>query len=375
MKRILSLIVALAFLPSIAFAASQSSIPPKFSFYWGQNAGSSYIRSIPSSSQIGIVNCAASLNDGFPPLTFVQASAGGCPPFGQDFNGILRQLSQWNQWQAMGGPVFYDSSFASSIGGYPNGAIINSAITPGTKWMSTADNNATNPDAGGANWVQAPGQIPIGTPVQSISTIAPNGYVTSNGFTIGNASSNGTARANGDTFFLFVFLWNNCASTSCAIFTSAGAASVRSGTCTYASCADYTANKAIATPNMNGAGVVGADSMNGATTTFLQNVPVTVGSITAPGSIIGENLHVLTVGELATHNHTDSGHTHTITPSNAQAWPGTAGSAGLVGQPGNDFPPISFSIATGFANIQNTGSNTPHNTVSRSTVIYWNLKL
>ena len=122
-------------------------------------------------------NGAASLTDGFPPLTFVPSVAGGLPPFGADLNGILKQLSQWDQWQAAGGPIFYNSRFATSIGGYPNGAMLNSAVTPGTIWMSTADNNMTNPDAingnqivGGSNWVQAPWQMPIGTPIQSFAS-------------------------------------------------------------------------------------------------------------------------------------------------------------------------------------------------------------
>jgi len=58
----------------------------------------------PQASQIGITNCAASLTDGFPPLTFVPVAQGGCPPFGSDFNGILRQITQWSQWmQAFSG--------------------------------------------------------------------------------------------------------------------------------------------------------------------------------------------------------------------------------------------------------------------------------
>ncbi len=152
MKRAFLSFVALLATVSSALAISDASIPPKFSIPWGNSAGSSYIRSIPTPSQIGIQNCAASLTDGFPPLTFVPSSAGGCGPFGQDMNGILKQLSQWGLWQAAGGPVAYDSSFSTSIGGYPKGAILSASGILGQFWLSTIDNNPSNPDAGGGNW-------------------------------------------------------------------------------------------------------------------------------------------------------------------------------------------------------------------------------
>jgi hypothetical protein len=96
-----------------ALALEQASSPPKVPIPWGSPPASAYIRSIPTPSQIGTQNCAASLTDGFPPLTFVPASAGGCPPFGQDFNGILKQLSLAARWGQAGGPIYYDSAFAA----------------------------------------------------------------------------------------------------------------------------------------------------------------------------------------------------------------------------------------------------------------------
>jgi hypothetical protein len=360
-----------------AAALSQSSIPPKFPLVWGSSAGSSYIRSIPQNSQIGVQNCAASLTDGFPPLTFVPASAGGCPPFGADFNGILKQLSQWNQWNQAGGPVFYDSGFAASIGGYPSGAILSSSVVPGYQWMSTADNNSSNPDTGGANWVQAPGQIPTGTPVPAWGPTAPTGYVLANTGTVGDSSSNATGRANGDTLFLFISLWNNCPAAVCPIFTSSGSASTRSGTCSISSCADYSANKAIATPEMQGASLIGIDSGG---TAFLNGVPATQGNSTTTASILGENLHSLTAAENGPHTHnntlSDPGHNHTY---NA---PTLSGGAGGGVQPctgsclaGNG----SLTTATSTTGVTLTnaasGSGTGHNTVPRSFTVRWMLKL
>jgi len=128
------------------------NVPASFPLYWGQNAGGSYIRNIPVNSQIGITNGAASLNDGFPPDTFQPAGAGGVPPFGQDFNGVLRQLSQWSQWQEAGAPVSFDRDFATSIGGYPAGALLRATSLP-VNWINLADENSNDPDSGGANWI------------------------------------------------------------------------------------------------------------------------------------------------------------------------------------------------------------------------------
>lgn len=368
MKRWL-LALALVCSPIAAYGMSQSSIPPKFGIPWANGAGSSYVRSIPQNSQIGIQNCAASLTDGFPPLTFALPAAGGCPPFGQDFNGILKQITQWSQWQAAGGPVFYDSGFAANIGGYPSGAKVASAVTPGTVWMSTADNNSTNPDtSSSANWTQDPGQVPIGTPTQSLSTTIQAGYVSANGTTIGDGSSNATGRANADTQFLFNFVWNNCPNSTCPIYTSTGSPSTRGSD----PWTDFAAHKAIAVWNMNGTGLMGADSQHGSSSSRLSGVPVTSGSATTPGSLIGENLHTLTAGQIPS---ITSSVSVTSTVSNV-----AQGSNIVINQSGTGSPTNYASLSygtltsTGSASSNNT-SGQSHNTVELSTTVYWNLKL
>lgn len=107
---------------------------------------------IPTASQIGITAGAASLADGFPPLTRTPKISGGIPPSGLEMNGILYLLSAGLWWQQAGGKSPFDSTFATAIGGYPTGAILQSADKTGF-WLSTADNNSNNPDTGGANWV------------------------------------------------------------------------------------------------------------------------------------------------------------------------------------------------------------------------------
>lgn len=135
-----------------------SQIPTKIGVPWASGAGGGYITNPPVASQIGINNGRASFTDGFPPLNFLPVGAGGTPPFGQDMNGILNQITLWTQWQSAGALTKYDATFSSTIGGYPFGAIV-ASTTAGIVWICTADNNTSNPDTGGANWVSLGGNV------------------------------------------------------------------------------------------------------------------------------------------------------------------------------------------------------------------------
>lgn len=126
-----------------------SNIPDYKAKRFAQDATSGFIRTVPTTSSDP---AAASFTLGFPPQTFTNESAGGTPPDGRDFNGILNYLSAWAQWVGLGGPVPYNSAVSSS-GGYPKGARVQSATTAPRIWLSTTENNTTNPDAGGAGWV------------------------------------------------------------------------------------------------------------------------------------------------------------------------------------------------------------------------------
>ena len=129
-----------------------SNYPVNFPVPFASSAGAGYIRPIPTASQIGITAGAASLTDGFPPLNFLPVTSGGVPPFGQDMNGILYEITANIQWEQAGGQPVYNSAFSTAIGGYPNGAVLQSDDGTGF-WRSTVDNNTTNPETGGANWV------------------------------------------------------------------------------------------------------------------------------------------------------------------------------------------------------------------------------
>lgn len=116
-------------------------------------AASGTKNTIPVPSQQGTTPGAASMTDGFPPLTMQPIASGGIPPFGADMNGILNQLSAAVQWAQAGGQFPFNATFAAAIGGYPAGALVLNAAGTG-QWLNTVDQNSTNPDAGGAaGWV------------------------------------------------------------------------------------------------------------------------------------------------------------------------------------------------------------------------------
>jgi hypothetical protein len=129
-----------------------ANIPAKFNIPFASSAGAGFIRSIPQ-TPTGTPG-QASLQEGFPSENFQPVAAGGVPPFGQDFNGILNQSTAWNQWQSAG-LAFppYDPTFQTAIGGYPDTALVTSAVTANLVYMSVVDNNVTNPDTGGAGWI------------------------------------------------------------------------------------------------------------------------------------------------------------------------------------------------------------------------------
>lgn len=127
-----------------------SAIPAKFPVIWASTPDAGTFRTVPTAppAQLG----AASLQKGFPLATITPIAAGGSWPFGQDFNGILNQITAWQQWAQAGGPMTYDSAFSSAIGGYPKGALL-AASSLSSVWLSTVDNNTTDPDTGGAGWL------------------------------------------------------------------------------------------------------------------------------------------------------------------------------------------------------------------------------
>lgn len=96
----------------------------------------------------------ASFDVGFPAVTRTPISAGGTPPLGKDFNGILNALTQAARWAQVGGGYKYDAGFATNanVAGYPKGAVLLKADLSGF-WFNTVENNTTDPDGvGSSGW-------------------------------------------------------------------------------------------------------------------------------------------------------------------------------------------------------------------------------
>jgi len=160
---------------------------------------------IPNNDDSGVGN--ASWEQGFPPETMKQIAQGGVPPRGQDMNGILNKVTLILQYLQSGTPFKYNSAFASSIGGYPKGALVLSTDNE-TIWRNTVDGNATDPDNGGTNWVNFLAQfgnyLPLagGTMTGTITANVEN--IIKRSVNNGNLSIlGGTAAANGGRLELY----------------------------------------------------------------------------------------------------------------------------------------------------------------------------
>jgi hypothetical protein len=339
---------------------------------------------VPVNSQIGVQDGAASFETGFVPDNFTPTAGGGVPPFGQDFNGALFAQTQWDQWYQAGAPIPYHGPFSTAVGGYPQGAVVDSSVVLTRQWQSFVDGNTTDPDdpLTSAGWL--PVGIPPGTPVPMFTSGIVAGFLPANGLTIGNVASNGTLRANPDCVFLYAANWFNFSATACPIYTSAGVLTTR-GANPYA---DFAANKALAMPDMKGRGVIGVDTMGGAATARLNGVPFSIGNATTPGSFCGENMHALTLPETVSHVHgapiSDPTHTHPdmqfgvrgfSTSGSAQAYQNPPGIDGTINR---SIGAASTGVRVNGASLDTTsaaGGNGAHNTVEQNVTCFWNLRI
>lgn len=85
-----------------------------------------------------------SFETGFPPECSKAIADGGVPPYGQDFNGILRQITANLEWYSRGGQFNWDSTRSYStpaIVGY-NGAF----------YLAVADSKGQKPSQSSAYW-------------------------------------------------------------------------------------------------------------------------------------------------------------------------------------------------------------------------------
>jgi hypothetical protein len=186
-------------------------------------------------------------------------------------------------------------AFATAIDGYP-GASFLASVVAGKYWFSLIDNNMSDPDAGGSSWIPFD---PTGSATTGDVKFRPTaedipGWIKANALSIGNASSGATSLASPTTRALFRWHWLNFPNTQCPVLPGGRGANPD---------ADFDANKTIQVLDWRGTGFMGMDTMAGGATNRLAGVPVVSGNATSPGSVLGENLHTLTVPETASHNH------------------------------------------------------------------------
>lgn len=95
----------------------------------------------------------AAYDSGFPPVTMTPISAGGIPPHGKDFNGLMHDITAAIRYVQAGGLYTYNADFAGAIGGYAKDAILAGVATTAV-WLNTIDDNLTDPEGtDSAGWV------------------------------------------------------------------------------------------------------------------------------------------------------------------------------------------------------------------------------
>lgn len=122
-------------------------------------------------------------------------------------------------------------------------------------------------------------------------------------------------------------------------------------------------------PDLRGRFIAGLDNMGGSAAGRLTGS--NTGNISSPttlGSAGGEENHTVLTGEMPSHSHLDSGHTHSYT-YDAPSGSGASYAAGSY-----FISSISSNTGTGYANIQNTGGGGSHNTTPPAMVVNWLIK-
>lgn len=121
------------------------SIPKFFQKAFAQNGGK---QDVPITGDTS--GGRASYDVGFPPVTRIPIVAGGIPPFGTDFNGVLYDLSKAIQYVQSGVAFPFNQDFATAIGGYEIGAIVSDASNKSLLWINGTGSNTAFP----TGWTQ-----------------------------------------------------------------------------------------------------------------------------------------------------------------------------------------------------------------------------
>jgi hypothetical protein len=123
----------------------------------------------------------AGYDQGFPPVNMTPKVAGGIPPFGQDFNGILFEITTILRYMQAGGLPTYSSSLSTAIGGYSKGAVVIGSDGL-TLFHSQVDNNTNDPNTNPTGWLPTiSNPYPVGAPIPWPTAVPPAGFLVLNG--------------------------------------------------------------------------------------------------------------------------------------------------------------------------------------------------
>ena len=93
----------------------------------------------------------ASYNVGFPAENFISLASGGIAPSGEDFNGVLYDITSNISDINKGLPQYFDTDFSALINGYPLGARV--CLNDNSGYVvSTVANNTQDPNLGMSGW-------------------------------------------------------------------------------------------------------------------------------------------------------------------------------------------------------------------------------
>ena len=142
---------------------------------FGKNATPGTIDPIPKTRGPGDDPQQATWDEGFPQVTMTPLAAGGIPPKGQDFNGVLKAISEHTVFTERGGQFKWSSDYVTESGGYSIGDVVQ-ADDGLNSYVSLVNTNTTNfnttPASIGTSWGLYAGRNTQAQATESVAGIA-----------------------------------------------------------------------------------------------------------------------------------------------------------------------------------------------------------